>query len=347
MPGSRLQKGVKAGFGYKPETHHTMLSFASSTFSLSPVKSSDLPKIVIICGPTGVGKTSFAIAMARRFGGQIVGADSMQIYRHMTIGTAKPTAEEQADVPHHMVDLIDPAQPFDAASYAEQAYHIIQGMIENGVHAFVVGGTGLYIKALVYGLFHSRTSSAVARRKLRIQMARQGAAAMHTLLAAKDPQAAQRIHPNDAYRILRALEVIETTGRAISAHHQTHSFNEPRFQTLAMGLRLPREQLYTRIDRRVDAMVAAGLLQETRMLLDRGYDPDLKAMQSLGYRHMVDFIRGKSTWEETLRTLKRDHRRYAKRQLTWFNAVEDIHWLSPDQVQEGIDLIERFFSPIV
>lgn len=283
--------------------------------------------------------------MARRFGGQIVGADSMQIYRHMTIGTAKPTAEEQAAVPHHMVDLIEPHQPFDAASYAEQSHRIILGLIENGIHPFVVGGTGLYIKALVYGLFRSRTSSAAIRRKLKIQMARQGTAAMHAHLAAKDLQAAQRIHPNDAYRILRALEVVETTGRAISAHHRTHGFSKPRFQTLSIGLQLPREQLYARIDRRVDAMVAAGLLQETRMLLDRGYDPGLKAMQSLGYRHMVDFIHGKLTWEEALRTLKRDHRRYAKRQLTWFKAVEGLRWFSPDQVQEGVNLIGCFLSP--
>jgi tRNA dimethylallyltransferase len=311
------------------------------------VKYSDLPKIVVICGPTGVGKTSFAIAMARRFGGQIVGADSMQIYRYMTIGTAKPTAEEKAAVPHHMVDVIDPRQPFDAALYAEQAHYIIQGLIEHGIHVFVVGGTGLYIKALIYGLFQSSISNTVIRQKLRIQMGREGAAAMHTRLAAKDPKAAERIHPNDAYRILRAMEVIEATGRTISAHHRTHGFSKPRFQTLSIGLELPREQLYARIDRRVDAMVAAGLLEETHMLIDRGYDPALKAMQSLGYRHMVDFIRGKLTWEETLRTLKRDHRRYAKRQLTWFNAVEGTHWLSPDQVQEGIGLIERFLSPAV
>lgn len=308
------------------------------------MKNPDLPQIVVICGPTGVGKTAFAISLARRFGGQIVGADSMQIYRHMNIGTAKPTDDEKAAVRHHMVDIIEPDQPFDAALYAEQARRIIRGLIENGTPAFVAGGTGLYIKALVYGLFQSRTSHTVARRSLKLQMARHGAAAMHSRLAAQDPNAAQRIHPNDTYRILRALEVFEITGHAMTVHHRQHGFRKARYQPLYIGLGMPREQLYARIDRRVDVMLAAGLLEETRMLLDRGYDPSVKAMQALGYRHMVDFIQGKMTWEEAVRTLKRDHRRYAKRQLTWFNAVENIHWLSPDHVQAAADLIERFLS---
>ncbi|MFZ1984007.1 MAG: tRNA (adenosine(37)-N6)-dimethylallyltransferase MiaA [Desulfatitalea sp.] len=304
----------------------------------------DLPKIVIICGPTGVGKTGLAIRLAQRFGGQIVGADSMQIYRRMDIGTAKPTAEEKTAVRHHMVDIIDPDQAFDAAAYGQQAHHIIQELLADGIRPFVVGGTGLYIKALVYGLFQSQASDADVRQRLKQQLAQEGTAAMHAHLARHDPQAASRVHPNDTYRITRALEVMELTGRAISTHHDAHGFAQARYQTLTIGLSLPREQLYARIDQRLDAMIAAGLLEEVRGLLAHGYDADLKAMQALGYRHMADFIQGRLTWDEALRTLKRDHRHYAKRQRTWFNAVADILWLAPDQVNEAAQRIAEFFA---
>jgi tRNA dimethylallyltransferase len=306
------------------------------------VNNRDLPKIVIICGPTGVGKTDMAIRMAQRFGGQIVGADSMQIYRHMDIGTAKPTAEEKAAVRHHMVDIVDPDRAFDAAVYGQQAHHIVQELLADNTRPFVVGGTGLYLKALVYGLFTSRATDGEARQRFKQQLAREGAAALHARLARNDPQAAARIHPNDTYRIMRALEVMELTGRALSDHHHTHGFAQARYQTLTLGLTLPRERLYARIDQRVDGMVAAGLLKEVRGLMDRGYDPGLKSMQSLGYRHMTDFIQGRLTWDEALRTLKRDHRRYAKRQWTWFNGIAGIHWLAPDQEHEAASRIEAF-----
>jgi tRNA dimethylallyltransferase len=306
------------------------------------VSSTDLPKIVIVCGPTGVGKTASAIRLARRFGGQIVGADSMQIHRLMDIGTAKPTAEEQACVRHHMVDIVDPDEPFDAADYGRRAHAVIQGLIAENVIPFVVGGTGLYIKALVHGLFQGRAVDQEARRRLKAQLAEEGPARLHDRLTRLDPLAAGRIHPNDAYRILRALEVFESTGRSISEHHGTHGFAQARYQALTIGLTLPREQLYARIDRRVEAMLAAGLLEEVRGLLASGYDPGLKSMQSLGYRHMVDFIHGRLAWEEALRTLQRDHRRYAKRQVTWFNAVAGIRWLAPDQTADAAALIEAF-----
>ncbi|RJQ74950.1 MAG: tRNA (adenosine(37)-N6)-dimethylallyltransferase MiaA [Desulfobacteraceae bacterium] len=308
---------------------------------------STLPKIVVICGPTGAGKTSFAVALAQHFEGQIVGADSMQIYRSMDIGTAKPTTAEKAAVPHHMVDIIDPDQAYDAASFGEQAHQIVQSLAEKNIRPFVVGGTGLYIRALLYGLFQSRPSDGGVRRRLKAQLTRQGAAAMHARLAGKDPQGAGRIHPNDAYRILRALEVIETTGSSISVHHAAHAFRQPRCRALSIGLALPRQQLYARIDRRVDGMVAAGLLEETRRLLDRGYDPALKSMQALGYRHMVAFIRGQVSWDAAIETLKRDHRRYAKRQLTWFRADPSLHWLGPDEMHRAVEMIDAFFSSLI
>lgn len=309
------------------------------------VNTSELPKIVIVCGPTGVGKTSFAIELAKRFGGEVVGADSMQIYRQMDIGTAKPTPEEKAAIFHHMVDIVDPDEDFDAAAYGRCARLSVEQLLTAKLLPFVVGGTGLYIKALVYGLFEGRKSDPDVRKRLQARLEEEGVAALHGSLRDQDPIAAERIHPNDAYRIQRALEVIETTGSAITDLHDAHRFQKARYQTLQIGLTLPRKLLYDRIDRRVDQMIAAGLLEEVQGLLARGYDPSQKSMQSLGYRHMVGFVKGETTWEEALRTLKRDHRRYAKRQITWFKAVPGMNWMAPDQLETAAGMVARFLNP--
>ena len=299
---------------------------------------------MIICGPTGVGKTGFAIELARRFSGEIVGADSMQVYRRMDIGTAKPTAAEQAAVTHHMVDIIDPGEDFDAAAYGRRAELCVTRLIEQGKLPFVVGGTGLYIKALLYGLAEAAPADDKIRAQLKAEMERTGPQAMHDRLSRVDPQSARRIHPNDAFRILRALEVFQQTGRPISAHHNGHRFSQVRYDALQIGLTLPRTRLYARIDRRVDGMLDRGLISEVRMLLDQGLDPRLKSMQSLGYRHIVDYLQGRRKWEETVSTLKRDHRRYAKRQMTWFGADAQVRWLQPDQFDRAVALINKFIS---
>ena len=252
------------------------------------------PKIVVICGPTGVGKTRFAIDLAMKYGGEIIGADSMQIYRYMDIGTAKPTAAERAAAAHHLVDCIDPAQNFSAADYAAMAHEMLAAMQARGVLPFVVGGTGLYIKALIYGLFDAPGGDGALRRKLRQEAEEIGAPVLHHRLARQDPQAADRIHPNDAMRIVRALEVLETTGRSISSQQRVHGFREPLVEALHIGLTLPREQLYERINQRVDAMLAEGLTDEVKRLLDRGYDPQLKSMQSLGYPPYHRIFAGRS-----------------------------------------------------
>ena len=303
-----------------------------------------LQKIIIICGPTGVGKTGFAIELARQLGGQIVGADSMQIYRHMDIGTAKPTAVERAAVTHHMVDIVDPDQHFDAAAFGTLAHQVVQSLIQHNIVPLVVGGTGLYIKALLYGLFKGRPVGKKVRRQLQQQIEKEGPAALHARLARHDPQTAERLHPNDTYRIIRALEVLLQTGVPISRHHHAHGFYKPRYQALKIGLNLPREQLYARIDARVEQMLAAGLEKEARWLLQKGYGPDLKAMQSLGYRHMIDYLQGRLSQDEAVRTLKRDHRRYAKRQLTWFRADDSVQWLLPNQLSMAMQLAEAFLS---
>lgn len=299
---------------------------------------------MVICGPTAVGKTGFAIELARCFSAEIIGADSMQIYRLMNIGTAKPTPEEQTSVLHHLVDIIDPGQDFDAAAFAKQADKAILELEARGILPLVVGGTGLYIKALLYGLFDSQPVDPEVRLRLQALADQEEAAALHRRLALKDPQAAARIHHNDTYRLIRALEIIETSGSPLSDLHAEHGFNQPRYAALQIGLTLPREALYQRINQRVDQMLAAGLEKEVRHLLSQGYDSGLKSMQSLGYRHMIDFIQGRVDWKETVRLLKRDHRRYAKRQMTWFRADADIHWLAPGDHAQAQKMIRSFLN---
>jgi tRNA dimethylallyltransferase len=302
------------------------------------------PKIIIICGPTGIGKTAAAIDVAQHFNGHIVGADSMQIYKYMDIGTAKPTAEEQARVVHHMVDIVEPDEGFDAAQYAERARAKIIELGEKQIRPFVVGGTGLYIKALLYGLFDAQVSDPKVRQGLKKEADAHGIEFLHERLSGLDPETAKRLHPNDTYRILRALEVVESTGQTISTHHQKHGFLEQPFQSLRIGLCLDRDVLYDRINQRVDAMMSAGFLDEVKGLLAKGYGADLKSMQSIGYRHMVDCLEDRLSWEECVRTIKRDHRRYAKRQLTWFGADSEIIWKTPGQVEEIKLLVEKFIN---
>ncbi|MGD8494084.1 MAG: tRNA (adenosine(37)-N6)-dimethylallyltransferase MiaA [Desulfobacterales bacterium] len=303
------------------------------------------PKIVIFCGPTGIGKTSVAIELAQRFNAQIIGADSMQIYKYMDIGTAKPTAEERARVIHHIVDVVAPDEPFNAARYAEHARRIIVKLCQQQILPFVVGGTGLYIKALLYGLFDDNVSDPQIRAKLKAEADMNGIDASYQRLRDLDPETANRLHPNDTYRILRALEVVETTGKTISRHHREHGFAEQPFDALKIGLQMERELLYERIDQRVDAMFSAGFVDEVQSLLSRGYSADLKAMQSIGYRHVVDYLERRLTRAECVRTVKRDHRRYAKRQLTWFNADPDIIWQAPNQIEGMIRLVDKFIGP--
>ena len=302
------------------------------------------PQIIVICGPTGIGKTTVAIDLAQHCGGQIIGADSMQIYKHMDIGTAKPTAEERARVVHHMVDIVAPDEHFDAARYAGHARKIVAELCRRHILPFVVGGTGLYIKALLYGLFNDDASDPQIRARLKTEAKTRGIDTLYRRLKRLDPETAERLHPNDTYRILRALEVVEASGKPLSRHHRKHGFAEQPFYALKIGLEMDRERLYERINQRVDAMLAAGFLDEVKNLLARGYAADLKAMQSIGYRHLVDAIQGRITLGECLRTLKRDHRRYAKRQLTWFNADPEIVWKKPEQIEEMIRLIDEFVN---
>jgi tRNA dimethylallyltransferase len=303
---------------------------------------SSKPPVLVICGPTGIGKTAAAIAAAETFGGEVISADSMQVYRFMDIGTAKPTAEERARAPHHLIDVVDPDDDFDAARFSQAAREIALAMDRRGAVPIVAGGTGLYIKAMLRGLFRAKPPDPLTRQRFRQEAAEVGSEVLHRRLAVIDAQAAGRIHPHDTFRIIRALETATATGEPITDHHRRHGFRESPFRVLKIGLDMDRQALYDRIDRRVDAMIDAGLLDEVRGLLSRGYGGDLKSMKSLGYRHMVAFTSGRLTWEEAVRTMKRDTRRFAKRQLTWFRADKEIVWSAPEKIRAVFPKIEAF-----
>jgi tRNA dimethylallyltransferase len=243
-----------------------------------------------------------------------------------------------------MIDVIDPNEHFDARQFAKMADEKIMKLYFSGIIPFVVGGTGLYIKALVNGLFKGGRVDIRMRERLQEQARIFGLDFLHQRLHRNDPDTAARIHPNDSYRIIRALEVYELTGKTITEFQREHGFKDNRFRALKIGLHINREVLYDRINHRVDAMIEAGFLNEVKGLLGMGYSEDLKSMQSIGYRHLVDFIKGRCSWDEAIRTLKRDTRRYAKRQLTWFKADPMMVWTEPGQIEEIRGLIKNFLQ---
>ncbi|PIV21256.1 MAG: tRNA (adenosine(37)-N6)-dimethylallyltransferase MiaA [Deltaproteobacteria bacterium CG03_land_8_20_14_0_80_45_14] len=297
------------------------------------------PRVVIVLGPTGVGKSKLAIEWAEELGGEIISADSMQVYRYMDIGTAKPTLDDQKRVQHHLIDLVPPDQPFHAALYRTLGRKTIDQLYENKTPIWVVGGTGLYIKTLIQGLFASPKIDPQVRESLKQEAKEKGADALYERLKKVDPKTAFHLHPNDLFRIIRALEVFDSTGAPISFYREQHRFGEKPYLTLKVGLEINRDRLYRRIEERVDQMLEKGFLQEVERLMEMGYGPALKPMQSLGYKQMVQFLLKEIGWDEAVRQMKRDTRHYAKRQLTWFKADSEIHWWD-----ESIDREEIFLE---
>ena len=302
------------------------------------------PRLICILGPTGVGKTAMALELADRWGGEIVSADSMQVYRHMDIGTAKPTPEERRRIPHHLLDVVNPDEPFDVSLYIRLANGIIADLQREERPVFVVGGTGLYIRALMGGLIAGPGADESLRQILREEMNRLGKSHLYEKLRTRDEKAAARIDPHDGVRIIRALEVLELTGRSIVDHQQGHRFGECPYEVLQIGLRLDREQLLARIDGRTDRMIENGFVDEVRRLLAMGYHESLKPMQSLGYRHILAYLAGKGDLQESVSRIKRDTCRYAKRQMTWFAADREVGWLDPWDVDAASKQIGLFLK---
>ncbi|MCS7208559.1 MAG: tRNA (adenosine(37)-N6)-dimethylallyltransferase MiaA [Fimbriimonadales bacterium] len=295
--------------------------------------------LIVILGPTATGKTEVGILLAERWNGEIVSADSSAVYRGLDIGSAKPTPEAQRRVRFHLIDVADPDEVFTAAKFRELALQAIRDIQARGKHVFIVGGTGLYIRVLLHGFsLAPPPTDPEVRARWQAEVARVGAPALHARLQQIDPIAAARIHPNDAVRITRALEVYEMTGMPIS---QWQSQSEAELPALKIGLTMPRDLLYQRIDQRVDQMIACGMLEEVHRLLQKGYNPEQPALKGLGYRHLIGYIQGRVSWHEAVRLWKRDTRRFAKRQMTWFRKEPSVRWIDASQgSQKTAQLIE-------
>lgn len=299
-------------------------------------------KVVVIAGPTASGKSGLAVELALLLQGEIVNADSMQVYRYMDVGTAKPSPWERSKVPHHLLDVVDPDEEFNAAIYRSLAVPVIRDLLSRGKVCFVAGGTGLYIKTLLGGLLHCPPADHALRQELRERAEAQGLDAMYRILEELDPLSAKKIHAHDKVRVLRALEIIELTKKPLSALVQGHGFQDTAFQALKICLQIDREELYHRINQRSLLMVERSLVEETKNLLARGYSPDLKPMKALGYRHAMRYLEGRYDREEMVRQLQLDTRRYAKRQMTWFRADPSIMWIDPQRKEHLVETITSF-----
>lgn len=299
-------------------------------------------KLICITGPTASGKTALSIALARRLDTEIISSDSMQIYRGMDIGTAKPTPEEQQAVPHHLIDILEPNEPFSVARYLEYADACAQTLLAKGKIPIVVGGTGLYLDALIEGsAFTGDETDHSIRQKYEQMAAEQGNGAVHACLAAVDPQAAQRLHPNNLKRVIRALEVFEQTGMTLDAWNVQNKRPEPKYDAIKIGLRpTERETLYARIDKRVDEMMAHGLLEEASSLYESGRLIGTAA-QAIGYKELLDFLEGRESLAVCVETLKRRTRNYAKRQLTWLRRDPSVYWITYDTNADFADVLQR------
>lgn len=288
-----------------------------------------MPRVLCVVGPTASGKTKMGVALAKRFDGEVVSVDSMQIYRGMTVGTAAPTAEEMEGVPHHMIAVADPAESWSAAKYAERADACIQDILRRGKLPVLVGGTGLWLDALVRGTdFAPGAQGEEIRRQLQQRLADEGAEALLEELRRIDPEAAAKLHLKDEKRIIRALEVYRETGMTFTEHNRMTQAVPPRYEALYIGLDFTdRQDLRDRIDRRVDAMVEQGLLQEVQALLASGLPKDATALQAIGYKQFLGVSEGVITEAEAVEEVKLRSRQYAKRQLTWLRRNENIHWI--------------------
>jgi len=298
-------------------------------------------KLLVLSGPTGSGKSELAVRIAEEIGAEIVNADSMQVYRGLDIGTAKPSAGELARVPHHLLSIITPDLSFTASDFRREAAAAIADIDSRGKKVIVVGGTGLYIRALLEGLVDSPDGDP----ELRLQFADLPGEELLRRLALVDPETASRLHQNDRLRLIRALEVYSQTGRPISAFRSEHAFSGGYYHPLKMAIRVERQELYRRINLRVDGMLLDGLVAEVAGQLALGYGRELKALRSIGYKEISSHLAGEITLDEAVSLIKRDTRRYSKRQMTWFNKEKDIYWLEyPESFASILEHVIEFFG---
>ncbi len=305
-------------------------------------------KLFVILGPTAVGKTEISLALAEEIGAEIISADSMQVYRGMDIGTAKPTPAERARVPHHVIDVAEPWEEFSAGRYVRLADEAIGDVTRRGKIPLVVGGTGMYIRALLEGIFEGPGADLKLREGLaETELKEPGA--LHKILKNVDLKAADRIHPSDIRRIVRALEVYEKTGKTISENQSQwrgEGSGEGRYDYKIAGLTMPRPQLYGRIDARVENMLKNGLLNEVKTLRENGCTREMPSMQALGYKQLLAYFDGELNLQATIELIKRDTRRYAKRQYTWFNAQKNVAWIDVSDVSgqnfaSSVELVKK------
>lgn len=298
-------------------------------------------KLVVIVGPTAVGKTALSLQLAVEFQGEILSGDSMQVYRGMDIGTAKASPEELAVVPHHLIDIVEPDEEYSVAIFQTMARRLISEVNQRGHIPFIVGGTGLYIQSVTHAYEFAETAQDVElRERLQRYADLEGVEALHQRLAAIDPITAERLHPNDVKRVIRAIEIYEVTGSRMADYQ--HRAEQSGYDVAIIGLTMDRALLYERINQRVDLMIEAGLVEEVRVLLDRGFDPNSAAMQGLGYKELVPYLYGEITLEKAINDIKQRTRHFAKRQLSWFRRMPEIQWFDVTEP----DSRDRVFATI-
>lgn len=288
--------------------------------------------LIIIAGPTAVGKTSLSVTLAKNINGEIISADSMQVYKHMDIGTAKVTNEETLGIRHYLVDILEPDEEFNINIFQKLAKESINEIIDNNKIPIIVGGTGFYIQSVIYDIDFENTCKDISyRNKLQEDASKYGNEYIHNMLKEIDPVSYSKIHPNNLKRVIRALEYYQETGRPISVHNEIQSQKESPYNLLFYVLNMDRELLYERIDKRVDIMIEQGLVKEVKKLKDMGYSKDLVSMKGLGYKEIYNFLDGEYDLDTAIYILKRDTRHFAKRQLTWFKREKNVRWINVDE----------------
>lgn len=290
------------------------------------------PPMIVLTGPTAVGKTKLSLELARRVNGEIISADSMQVYRHMDIGSAKIFPEEMRGITHHLIDVLEPWEVFNVVIFQEKCMECLAGIYERGHIPIVTGGTGFYIQALLRKIdFTENEENTAYRQRLEALAAQRGAQYLHELLEKADPVSAKAIHANNLKRVIRALEYYELTGERISHHNEQERQKESAYNSCYFVLNDVRERLYERIEERIDEMLAQGLVEEVRRLKEMGCHRGMVSMQGLGYKEILDYLEGRTTLEEAVYLLKRDTRHFAKRQLTWFRREKEVIWIDKDR----------------